>query len=82
MARSGVLVVQSRQEDDAALLDKIRGLLGEHKSLTAATLAGLTRVSAVLAAEQLLTAERAGQVCRDENIEGLRFYPNLFLDGE
>jgi len=28
---------------------------------------------------RLLTAEHAGKLCRDESMEGLRFYPNEFL---
>jgi len=27
-----------------------------------------------------LTAERAGMLCRDESMEGLRFYQNLFVN--
>jgi hypothetical protein len=27
----------------------------------------------------LLEAEKRGQVCRDQSIDGLRFFPNLFL---
>ena len=26
--------------------------------------------------------EKAGSVCRDDSVEGLRFYPNRFLDVE
>lgn len=36
-------------------------------------------VSVPLAAEQLAIAEKAGLVCRDDSIEGLRFYDNLFM---
>lgn len=42
-------------------------------------LAQLLSISLLLAQERLLTAERAGKICRDDSIEGLRFYPNLFL---
>lgn len=28
---------------------------------------------------RLLLTENVGGVCRDESIEGMRFYPNLFL---
>lgn len=48
-------------------------------SLTAELLAQDIGISVLLAKERLLTTEKAGQVCRDESIEGLRFYPNLFL---
>lgn len=49
------------------------------KSLTIEELARILSISIVLAQERLLTAERAGSICRDDSIEGLRFYPNLFL---
>lgn len=27
----------------------------------------------------MIMAETRGSVCRDESVEGLRFYPNLFV---
>lgn len=36
-------------------------------------------ISLTLAKERLLTAERFGKCCRDDSIQGLIFYPNLFL---
>jgi len=38
--------------------------------------------SALLANEQLLSAEQMGWLCRDSTIEGVRFYPNLFKSGD
>jgi len=29
---------------------------------------------------RLLVTEQAGKACRDDSVEGLRFYPNLFLE--
>lgn len=49
------------------------------KSLSVEELAQILSISLLLAQERLQTAERAGKICRDESIEGLRFYPNLFL---
>lgn len=49
------------------------------KSLSVEELAQILSVSLLLAQERLLTAERSGKICRDESIEGLRFFPNLFL---
>ena len=48
-------------------------------SLTAEELARLSGLAVVLAKERLLAAETVGRLCRDDSIEGLRFYPNLFL---
>lgn len=49
------------------------------KSLSVEELAQILSISLLLAQERLLTAERAGKICRDDSIEGLRFHPNLFL---
>lgn len=49
------------------------------ESLSVEELAQILSISLLLAQERLLTAERAGRICRDESIEGLRFYPNRFL---
>lgn len=48
-------------------------------SLSVEELAQALSISLLLAQERLLTAERDGKICRDDSIEGLRFYPNLFL---
>lgn len=53
--------------------------LEDHGSLTAEELAQSLGISVLLAKERLLTAEKHGKACRDESIEGLRFYPNQFL---
>ena len=36
-------------------------------------------ISVILAKERLLAAEQSGLACRDDTVEGLRFYPNKFL---
>lgn len=56
--------------------------LEEHGSLTAEELAQTLGMSVLLARERLMTTEKHGQACRDETIEGLRFYPNRFLQRE
>lgn len=48
-------------------------------SLSVEELAQILSISLLLAQERLQTAERAGKICRDESIEGLRFFPNRFL---
>lgn len=35
-----------------------------------------------LARQRLLNCEKAGLICRDESVQGLRFYPNRFLHPE
>lgn len=51
-------------------------------SLTSEQLAQELGISVLLAKERLLTTEKSGAICRDDTIEGLRFYPNLFLERE
>uniref|UniRef100_A0A4W5RDX1 Vacuolar protein-sorting-associated protein 36 n=1 Tax=Hucho hucho TaxID=62062 RepID=A0A4W5RDX1_9TELE len=47
-------------------------------SLTAEEFAKLLGLSVLLSKERLLLAEKMGHLCRDDSVEGLRFYPNLF----
>ena len=51
-------------------------------SVTAMELAQSEGISVVLAIERLLITEKYGKACRDDSIEALRFYPNLFLTQE
>ena len=65
----------------------------EKGSMIVQELSHVVNVSAVLAKERyvgivhtnihytarLLLTEQAGRVCRDESIQGLRFFPNKFL---
>ena len=44
--------------------------------------ARLSGTALVIAKERLLAAEGCGRVCRDDTIEGLKFYPNLILTEE
>lgn len=53
--------------------------LEENGFLTPVKLSQIANVSVLLARERLYTTERLGLACRDESIEGLAFYPNLFL---
>lgn len=47
--------------------------------MSAEELAQHLGLSVLLAKERLLTTEKYGKACRDDSIEGLRFYPNSFL---
>jgi len=53
----------------------------EHFSLTPEELAKITGHPFLLAKQSMILSEGRGQLCRDESIEGLRFYPNYILDG-
>lgn len=79
---SGVLALQSSSCDEAVILKKTVEKLQISGSLSAQELSTSIGVSVVLAKEYLLSAEKNGKSCRDESIEGLRFYLNKFLDKE
>ncbi|XP_019850834.1 PREDICTED: vacuolar protein-sorting-associated protein 36-like [Amphimedon queenslandica] len=77
---SGVLVVQSLVHNEANVIEETSKLITEHSSLTAQELSNLVGVAIMLATERLLLTEEAGKACRDDSVEGLRFYPNKFID--
>ncbi|XP_041358148.1 vacuolar protein-sorting-associated protein 36-like [Gigantopelta aegis] len=76
---SGVMVLQIQTHNEEEVITKTSKQVEERVSLTAEELAQLVGVSVILAKERLLLTEKVGGVCRDETVEGLRFYPNYFL---
>ncbi|GJQ65317.1 putative ubiquitin binding protein [Trypoxylus dichotomus] len=76
---SGVKVLQLQTLDNENVANTTYELIEEKGSLTAEELARLLNISVILARQRLLVTETCGKCCRDESIEGLRFYPNLFL---
>jgi len=76
---SGAMVLQLESHDDAAVALATTEVVEERNSMSVEELARILGISMILAQERLLTAERAGNLCRDESMEGLRFFPNLFL---
>jgi ESCRT-II complex subunit VPS36 len=91
---SGVAVIQGDEFDDDTMGKKLAELASasmESRSRTdSPSPGGITvmdvcralKTSALLANEQLLTAERMGLLCRDSTIEGVTFFPNLFDSGD
>lgn len=79
---SGVKVLQLVSHSDEVVVESTKNLLRENKFLTAEDLARVVGISVILAKERLTTTEKFGQACRDESIEGLRFYFNRFLEDE
>lgn len=49
------------------------------QGLGANQLSVTNKCSIFMARQQLINCEKAGLICRDESIQGLSFYPNLFL---
>ncbi|KAF9559929.1 Vacuolar protein-sorting-associated protein 36 [Mortierella alpina] len=83
---SGLLVIQTmaRYSDDevSATIAKRIQQLPPGAGLTAVELASAIQISVALALDQLLMAESRGLICRDESVEGLRFFDNLFAKWE
>ncbi|KAJ3417113.1 Vacuolar protein-sorting-associated protein 36 [Chytridiales sp. JEL 0842] len=81
---SGLLVVHSLDFSDdgiaARVMEHVRRRYPE--GLTALEMAGVDAIPVILAQEQLLITEKYGLVCRDDCIEGLRYYENTFMRGE
>lgn len=79
---SGLLVIQKQSCDNESILDTTSKLVGEATSLTSLQLAARLAIPIQLARQRLTEAETAGLLCRDESIEGLRFYPNKFIHNQ
>lgn len=79
---SGATVLQLSDHNDSTIVESTALALEEHESLSATELAKILGISVLLAKERLLTTEKQGKACRDESLEGVRFYSNLFLTRE
>jgi ESCRT-II complex subunit VPS36 len=80
---SGVLVLRTSNHNPEEARQNLLNLVESHSSLTAEELSQNTQgLSVVLGKERLLDAENDGYLVRDDSVEGLRFYPNLFLSRE
>ncbi|GAB6033260.1 Vacuolar protein-sorting-associated protein 36 [Chamberlinius hualienensis] len=76
---SGVMALQLASQKEEKIMAESIHMLEDKKSLTAEEFAQLIGIPVVLAKERLLLIEKNGGACRDDSVEGLRFYPNLFL---
>ncbi|KAH8261507.1 hypothetical protein KR044_010345 [Drosophila immigrans] len=77
---SGAMVLQLESHDDELIAIDTLEKVSAAESLAVEELAKQLDISLLLAKERFLVAERLGKVCRDESVEGLRFYPNLLLE--
>uniref|UniRef100_A0A1A8U7B8 Vacuolar protein-sorting-associated protein 36 n=1 Tax=Nothobranchius furzeri TaxID=105023 RepID=A0A1A8U7B8_NOTFU len=75
---SGVMVVQLQSHSEEEMIASALDNVLEKGSLTAEEFAKLLGLSVLLSKERLLLAEKVGHLCRDDSVEGLRFYPNRF----
>nr|XP_008166261.1 vacuolar protein-sorting-associated protein 36 isoform X2 [Chrysemys picta bellii] len=76
---SGVMVIELQSHNEEEMVASALETVSEKGSLTAEEFAKLVGMSVLLAKERLLLAEKMGHLCRDDSVEGLRFYPNLFM---
>ncbi|CAK9869386.1 unnamed protein product [Sphagnum jensenii] len=81
---SGVMVIQSKSQSDDEVFLRLTMLVsnGEAEKLgvSAAEAARALGMAPALAREQLLAAEGQGLLCRDDGVDGLRFFSNFFKD--
>ena len=59
-----------------------RGSLATFGGITVIDVSRTLKISALLANEQLQSAEQMGWLCRDSTIEGIRYFPNLFQSAD
>jgi len=77
---SGLLVVQSVAYSDDQIAQRILECIRSKGSLSAIELASIEQKSVVLVNEQLQMVETKGLICRDESVEGIRYYDNLIIN--
>lgn len=73
------MALQCDTYDESAMANETLKLIEQMESATPHELALQVGITVALARQRLLDCEKADLACRDESIEGLRFYPNKFL---
>jgi len=77
---SGLITIQLKSFEDSVMISKIKILVKENAfPLSIVQFSSIQQISIVLAKYYLLKAEEELILCRDESVEGLIFYPNIFL---
>ncbi|RKP37976.1 EAP30/Vps36 family-domain-containing protein [Dimargaris cristalligena] len=77
---SGLLAVQSSEQSDHEVAERFGQYLRTFGAMTAAELASYEQMAVPLISELLLVIEARGDICRDDSLEGLKFYPNRFCE--
>lgn len=77
---SGAMVLQLESQDDELTACETLDLVKKNAPVAVEELAKLKNISLLLAKEHLIAAELLAKICRDESMEGLRFYPNCILN--
>ena len=76
--QSGVLVVESLSQTEEQMIDATVQTIEEKGPLTSEELGRFLGITLALSKERLMISENAGKLCRDDSVEGLRFYLNEF----
>ena len=76
---SGVMVLMTSNHSEEEVKQNLMNQLESVGSFTPEEMSTNLGLSVILAKERLLSAEVDGLLCRDDSVEGLRFYPNRFL---
>jgi ESCRT-II complex subunit VPS36 len=76
---SGVMVLRTSNHSEEEVTQNLMNQLESVGSFTPEEMSTSLGLSVILAKERLLSAEGEGLLCRDDSVEGLRFYPNRFL---
>jgi len=75
---SGIKSFELTNRNEKKDLQEIATLVETTTSMSADQLANQLGIPVIVARERLIDGETNGLFCRDDSIEGLRFYPNLF----
>ncbi len=75
---SGLLALEAEHMNDTKMGEKLVALAW--KGITATEVSRAVQLPLLLAREHLVMAEKAGLLCRDDTLEGLRFFPNRFSE--
>ncbi|KAL3797898.1 hypothetical protein ACHAWO_009771 [Cyclotella atomus] len=88
---SGIVVIQEDAFDDESMARQLADLAldsmkllhrGSGGGITAMDVSRSLKISVLLANEHLMCVEQMGWICRDVTLEGVRFFPNLFVSGD
>ncbi|KAJ1972843.1 Vacuolar protein-sorting-associated protein 36 [Dimargaris xerosporica] len=73
---SGLVAVQSSDLSDDVMARRFNQYLRGFGAMSALELASYEQMAVPLLNELLLAVEARGEICRDESLEGVKFYPN------
>jgi ESCRT-II complex subunit VPS36 len=77
---SGVLVIQEEVFDDFLMFERLVELAKQEptEGISPTSVSHQLQVSLLVAKEQLLLAEKSGYLCRDDTLNGIFYFENLF----